>query len=67
MGFPRGSVGTNLPAKQEPQEMWVILSLGGEDPLEEGMITTPVFSPGESPWTEEPGRAAIVFQRVRHN
>ena len=22
---------------------------------EEGMATTPVFLPGESPWTEEPG------------
>ena len=39
MGFPRGSVGKNLPAKQEPQETWVFRSLGGEDPLEEGMTT----------------------------
>ena len=28
----------NLPALQEPQESWVG-SLGGEDPLEEGMAT----------------------------
>jgi len=33
------------------QKTWV-RSLGGEDPLEEGMATTPVFSPGESPWTK---------------
>ena len=38
------------------QETWV-LSLGWEDPLEEGMTPhTPVFLPGESPGTEEPGR-----------
>ena len=24
--------------------------------LEKGMATTPVFLPGESPWTEQPGR-----------
>ena len=32
-----GSVVMNLPAMQETQEMWV--SLGSEDPLEEGMAT----------------------------
>ena len=34
-------------AKQETQEMWV-QSLGREDPLEEGMATTPALLPGES-------------------
>ena len=34
-------------------------SLGGEDPLEKGMATTPVLLPGESPWTEEPGGAIV--------
>ena len=43
----------NLPATQET---WV-RSLGWEDPLEEGMTTHyRQFLPGESPWTEEPGR-----------
>ena len=42
----------NLPAMPET---WV-WSLRWEDPLEEGMVTNPVFLPGESPWTEEPGR-----------
>ena len=42
----------NLPAMRET---WV-RSLGWEDPLEEGMGPTPVFLPGESLWTEEPGR-----------
>ena len=35
---------------------WV-QSLGWEDPLEEGMATTPVFLPGESLWTESHGVA----------
>ena len=37
-GFPGGSVVKNLPAMQGPQEMRV-QSLGGEDPLEEGIAT----------------------------
>jgi len=41
----------NLPAMLET---WV-LSLGQEDPLEKGMTTAPIFLPGESPLTEEPG------------
>ena len=54
----------NLPAVQET---WVG-SLGWEDPLEESMATTPVFLPGESPWTEEPGRLkSMGSQRVRHD
>ena len=39
----------NPPAMQETQ----VPSLGWEDPLKEDMATTPVFLPGESPWTEE--------------
>ena len=38
VGFPDGSAVKNQPAVQEAQEMWV-LSLGQEDPLEEGMAT----------------------------
>ena len=34
----------NLPAMQETQ----VQSLGREDPLEKGMVPTPVFLPGES-------------------
>ena len=41
----------NLPAMRKT---WV-QSLGWEDPLEEGMETTPVFLHGESPWTEKSG------------
>ena len=38
MRFPGGSGMKNLPAMQEAQEMGV-QSLGGEDPLKEGMAT----------------------------
>ena len=36
-------------------DTWV-QSLDWEDPLAEGMQPTSVFLPGDSPWTEEPGR-----------
>ena len=52
--FLSGSVVKNLPAMLEMQETQV-RSLGWEDPLEEVWQPTPVFLPGESPWTEEPG------------
>ena len=53
----------NLPVMVE---IWV-RSLGGEDPLEEGMAT-PVFLPGESQWIEEPGGLQSVgLQRVRYD
>ena len=53
----------NLPTMAE---IWV-RSLGGEDPLEESMAT-PVFLPGESPWTEEPGGLQSVgLQGVRYD
>ena len=39
---------------QEMQQRWV-LSLGGEDPLEEGMATHSSVLCWEIPWTEEPG------------
>ena len=41
----------NLPAMQET---WV-LSLGWEDPLEEGMATHSSILAWRIPWTEEPG------------
>ena len=55
---------------KNPPAMWEtwVWSLGWEDTLEEGMATTPVFLPGEFPWTEEPG--ALQFfgpQRVGHD
>ena len=45
-----------------------VRSLGWENPLEEGMATSPVFLPGESPWTEEPGGPqSMGSQRVGHS
>ena len=60
------SIGRESPAMWE---MWVREdTLGREDPLEEGMVTTPVFLPGESPWTEEPGRLqSMGSRRVGHD
>ena len=47
--------------------MW-IQSLSWEDTWEEGMATPPGFLPGESPWTEVPGRLqSMGLQRVRHD
>ena len=54
----------NPPAKQE---IWV-RSLGGEDPLEEGMATCSSILAWRIPWTEEPGRLQFIgLQRVEHN
>ena len=65
LGSPGGSDGKkNLPATWET---WVP-SLGWEDALEEGLATTPVFLPGESSWTGEPGGLqSMGSQRVRHD
>ena len=52
------------------QETWKmqVRSLGREDSLEETGQFTPVFLPGESPWTEEPGRLQFIgLQRVGHD
>ena len=53
MGFPGGSVVKNMPAVQEPWEMWV-QSLGQEDLLEEGMATQSSILAWRILWTEEP-------------
>ena len=47
--------------------MWV-QSLGGEDPLEEGMATHSNSLAWRIPWTEEPGRVlSSGSQRVEHH
>ena len=54
----------NLPAMQEP---WV-QSLFGKIAWSRAWQFAPVFLPGESPWTEEPGGLqSIGLQRVGHN
>ena len=52
VSFPSGSAVKNLPAMQEPQETQV-LSLGQEDPLEEGMVTHARIFAWRISWTEE--------------
>ena len=48
------------------KETWVQF-LGWEDPLERAWQPTPVFLPGESPRTEEPGGLqSMGSQKVRH-
>ena len=57
----------NLPAMQGMQETWV-QSLGGEDPLEEGMATHPSILAWRMLWLEEPGGLwSIGSQRVGHD
>ena len=52
---------------QEMQEMGV-RSLGGKDPLEEGMETHSSIVAWEIPWIEESGGLqSMGLQRVRHN
>ena len=67
MGFPGGSAVKNSPAIQEPQEM-LVPSLGGEDPLEEGMATHSSMLAWSIPWAEEPGGLqSRESQRVGHD
>ena len=49
--FPGDSVVKNLPAMQETQ----VQSLGGEDPLEEGMVTHSRILAWRILWTEKSG------------
>ena len=54
IGYPLQYSWASLAAqmvKNPPAMRETIWSLGWEDPLEEGMASTPVFWPEESPWT----------------
>ena len=55
MGFPGGSEIKNPPVMQEIKEIQV-QSLGGEDPLEEGMATHSSILAWRTSWTEETSR-----------
>ena len=64
MGFPGAHMVKNPPAVQET---WV-LSLGQEDPLEEGMATHSSILAWKIPWMEEPsGLQSMRSQRVGHD
>ena len=62
-----GLVGKNPLPVQETLETWV-RSLGGEDPLEEGMATHASVLAWRIAWTEEPGGLqSLGSQRVGHD
>ena len=52
LGFPGSSEVKNLTAVQETE----VLSLGPEDPLDEGMTTHSNVLAWEIPWADESGR-----------
>ena len=52
----------NLPGVQEIR----VRSLGGEDPLEEGMATHSSILAWRIPWTEEPGRHTVHGVAKKH-
>ena len=55
---------------KSPPTMWDtwVLSLGWEDPLEEGMATHSSILAWRIPWTEEPsGPQSMGLQRVGHD
>ena len=57
----------NPPDSAEDVETWV-QSLGGGDPLEEGMATHSSILAWRIPWTEEPGGLqSLGSQRVGHD
>ena len=54
----------HLPAMKET----LVRSLGGQDPLEEGMATHSSILAWRIPWTEEPGGLqSMGSQRVGHD
>ena len=61
-GFPRSSIGKNLPAIQETQ----VRFLGWEDPLEKEMATHTSTLAWRIPWTEEPGRLLSLGLQESH-
>ena len=63
LGFPGSSDG-----KQSSYNAGDLGSIPGRVLWRRAWQPTPVFLPGESPWTEEPGGLqSMGSQRVRHN
>ena len=59
-----GQTVKTLPTVQET----LVGSLGGEDPLEKGMVTNSSILVWRIPWTEEPSRIqSMGLQRVIHD
>ena len=65
LGFPGGSDGKESTCNAG--NLGLVPELG-RSPWRRAWQPTPVFLPGESPWTEEPGRLQPMgFQRVGHD
>ena len=65
--FPGGTVIKNLPTNAGNRKPWFDPWVG-KIPWSRKWQPTPVFLPGESPWTEEPDRLQFMgLQRVGHN
>ena len=63
-GFPGGSDGKESASNMEDLGSTQV----GKIPWRKAWQSIPVFLPGESPWTEEPGGLqSMGSQRVRHN
>ena len=68
--FPRGARDKEPTCQcRRPETLEIcVLSLGQEDPLEEGTATHSSILDWRIPWTEEPGGLqSIESQRVRHD
>ena len=66
MSFPGGSAVDTVPAMQESQETQ-IRSLGGEDPLEEGLATHSSILAGQSHGQRSLAGYSPRGRRVGHN
>ena len=53
--FPRGASGEEPACQCRRCKRRSVQSLGQEDPQRRAWQRTPLFLPGESPWTGEPG------------
>ena len=60
-GFPGGSGGKESACNAGDPD------LGGEDPLEKGMVTHSSILAWRIPWTEPDGLQSMGLQRVRHD
>ena len=61
-------VAKNPPANPGDTKRWGFDPWVGKIPWRRAWQPTPVFSPGESPWTEKPGGLqSMGLQRVRHH
>ena len=67
-GFPGDARGKEPACQCRRHERWGFDPSVRKIPWRRAWQPTPIFIPGESPWTEETGELqSIGLQRVRHN